>query len=175
VREAQTGLHNRDFEAYAWLIMTRPTVLVVDDDDDIRSTISALLREEGYPVRSCSTGATALEAIRALHGSPCLVLLDMKMSGMSGADVLAALRAEGRLPELPVVIISATRHASTETAGARMCLHKPIALSTLLKVVERLSPDALSSPLASCTRLSVGEGDAAVDDESRERKMLRQG
>jgi CheY-like chemotaxis protein len=154
--------------------MTRPTVLVVDDDDDIRETIAELLREEGYPVRSRSTGASALEEIRELHGSPCLVLLDMKMSGMSGAEVLATLRDEQRIPELPVVIISATRHASTETAGARMCLHKPIALNTLLKVVERLSPDALSFPLASCTRLSVRE-EGAANEEAREGKALRNG
>jgi CheY-like chemotaxis protein len=156
--------------------MNRPTVLVVDDDEDIRLTIVELLKEEGYPVRSCSTGAGALEEIRELHGSPCLVLLDMKMSGMSGADVLATLRDEKRIPELPVVIISATRHASTETAGARMCLHKPLALTTLLKVVERLSCDALSSPLASCSRLSVRDGDATTEEaELLKRKALRQG
>ena len=84
------------------------------------------------------------------------------------------IRPEGRIPELPVVILSATRHASTETAAARMCLHKPIALTTLLKVVERLCPDALSSPLASCSRLSVGEGDAAAEEGIGERKVLRQ-
>jgi CheY-like chemotaxis protein len=137
-----------------------PTILVVEDDPDTRSLLSDVLCQEGYGVRTASNGADALVVIRELEGQPCLVLLDMQMEGMSGADVLRVLRQENKVPTLPVLVLSGVKPNFLATAGARLCLHKPIDLDILLKVIERLAQDGSALPLMSCTRVA-----AALDVE----------
>lgn len=79
------------------------TVLVVDDDPDLRRLLRQLLREAGYRVRLASHG---LEALVQLQREPvALILLDLNMPGMSGWDCLAALRAVQHA--VPVVLMTA--------------------------------------------------------------------
>jgi CheY-like chemotaxis protein len=153
------------------------TVVVVDDDRDIRYALAEVLSAEGYPVRLATNGQEGLASIRELGLDRCLVLLDMAMPTMNGEELLAILRDEGHLPALPVVVLSASKPTFAATAGARLCLHKPIDLDVLLRVLERLC-DGRDRPSeasdASCTRLRTtapatrplakcaeGEGDAA--------------
>ena len=82
------------------------TVLVVDDDARARNTHKAMV-EEGLPgcqVRLAESGEAALAALE--EEIPILVLLDMVMPGLSGADVLDRIRADARLRQVPVVILS---------------------------------------------------------------------
>ncbi|HEX6631050.1 MAG TPA: response regulator, partial [Gemmatimonadaceae bacterium] len=80
-----------------------PSVLIADDEPNIRRMVGALLRSEGYEVREAPAGADALA--QALDVEPDVVLLDLMMPGeLDGMQVLAKLR-EGH-PELPVVMMS---------------------------------------------------------------------
>ena len=83
-----------------------PTILVVDDSDDNRYTLVRRLRRQGHGhVIEVADGSAALAALR--EHDVDLVLLDMMMPGMSGEDVLAAMKQDMDLRELPVIMISA--------------------------------------------------------------------
>jgi CheY-like chemotaxis protein len=106
------------------------TVLVVEDNDDAREMVALLLREEGFRVYEAVHGRQALEILDRLGEPPCLVLLDMMMPVMDGAEFLAA--AGDRLSRVPVVIASA---ADSPHAKGRRRLQKPISIEALLEVV----------------------------------------
>src|SRR5688500_14217113 len=85
-------------------------ILVVDDEEPIRLTMSDLLRRRGYEVMTAETGESALALI---HQRPFdLLLLDLKMPGLSGIDV--AKRARERLPDAAIIIL--TGHGSLDSA-----------------------------------------------------------
>jgi CheY-like chemotaxis protein len=107
-------------------------VLLVDDDEDLRDTIRDILENEGYTVRSAANGEEALE--RLAESPPCLMLLDMMMPVMSGAEVLLELEHRNCLDAVPVVVLSA--HV-TQCAKVREVLRKPVLVEVLLQVVAR--------------------------------------
>lgn len=115
--------------------MALRTILVVDDDPDIRELIAQTLSDEGYNVVSCSDGRTAL----SLAGSnpPSLILLDLMMPTMSGWQIIKNLKATARGADIPIVLVSASRDLSytTEELGASACLPKPFALDDLINIV----------------------------------------
>ncbi len=108
-------------------------VLVVDDDEDIRSIVAEILRDEGYEVDEAENGLEAMRQLTEREEEPCLVLLDMMMPEMSGNEVLAALSRHHRLAAMPVVVLSA--HAMAHAEGARRVLRKPLSRDALLTVV----------------------------------------
>lgn len=109
----------------------REPVLVVDDDRDVRDTLSAVLESEGYQVRCADNGA---QALAALHGArPCAIVLDLSMPVMSGWDVLEAVRSDGELAGIPVVVLSAMR-APDGVAH----LSKPVSLDELVTTLDRI-------------------------------------
>jgi CheY-like chemotaxis protein len=110
--------------------MNAGTVLVVDDDGEIRDTLTALLQHEGYTVISAENGVEALEKLRELH--PDVMLLDLMMPVMSGWEVLEELEEHGELESTQIVIVSAMC-----APHARACLRKPVNLDELLAVVDR--------------------------------------
>ncbi|MCZ7662857.1 MAG: response regulator transcription factor [Thermoleophilia bacterium] len=79
-----------------------PTVLVVDDEANIRELVSLYLAAAGYSVATASNGAEALERFRA--GPPDLVILDIMLPGAHGSEVCAAIRAES---DVPVIMLTA--------------------------------------------------------------------
>ena len=83
-----------------------PTILYVDDDDDIREIVEmALELDPEMSLRMCSSGAQALGVVA--DWAPDLVLLDVMMPGMDGPETLSRLRAEGLDAAVPVVFITA--------------------------------------------------------------------
>jgi two-component system response regulator HydG len=115
-----------------------PVVLVVDDDESNRVTLERLLSREGYAVRHASHGREALEIARG-EGGADLVLTDLKMPGMTGLDLLRALRAVD--PDLEVVLMTAygTVEAAVEAMkdGAYDFVAKPIKRVDLLKCLRK--------------------------------------
>jgi two-component system nitrogen regulation response regulator NtrX len=113
----------------------QPTVLVVDDEQDIRASLRRILEYEGLQTAEASSGREALAAVR--QREPDAVVLDIKMHGMDGLEVLAELRRDR--PELPVVMISG--HGTIATAveatklGAFDFMEKPLERDRVLLVL----------------------------------------
>ncbi len=108
------------------------SVLIVDDETAIRETLEQILRYEGYAARTAATGAEALAELE--RRAPDAMLLDIKMPGMDGFEVLQRLKAAGSA--VPVIVISG--HGTIETAveadkaGAYDYLEKPLDRTRLL-------------------------------------------
>jgi CheY-like chemotaxis protein len=117
--------------------MTR-TVLMVEDDPDVRETIAEILADEGYRVVTAEDGREALEQLRA-GLRPSVILLDLMMRGMDGFEFRAEQRADPALASIPVVVLTAGRQttAQEEELGVEMLLRKPIAMADLLAVLGR--------------------------------------
>jgi CheY-like chemotaxis protein len=115
------------------------TVLVVDDDADLRDSIEAALASHGHPVVQAADGAEALAWLKTGGTDPCLVLLDLMMPGMNGFELRSRMNADPALAAIPVVVITgagllAERRADELEAEV---LAKPIELATLLRTVRR--------------------------------------
>jgi len=109
-------------------------VLIIDDEEDIRTSLRMILSYEGYDVELAASGPAGLEAARA---TPCdLVFLDVKMPGMDGLEALEKLKAQGSAA--PVVVISG--HGTLQTAvqatklGAYDFMEKPLERDRVLLV-----------------------------------------
>lgn len=115
----------------------RDLILVVDDEESIRRTLEAVLKDEGYQTQSAESGRQALELVQQF--APSLVILDIWMSGMDGVETLKAIKEVS--PETPVIMISG--HATIATAiattrmGAKDFVEKPIDLEAFLASVRR--------------------------------------
>ncbi|HET6148388.1 MAG TPA: response regulator [Polyangia bacterium] len=113
------------------------TILLVEDDIDVRDALAETLREEGYCVDCAKDGLDALSYLRR-GGQPGLILLDLMMPRMSGSEFRTVQRKDPLLAQFPVVLLSADgrmreKAAALETAGA---IRKPIDLDELLRVIE---------------------------------------
>jgi CheY-like chemotaxis protein len=113
-------------------------VMVVEDDQAIRESLTEVLVEEGFAVTWAANGAEALDLLRGAR-APRLILLDLMMPVMDGWEFRRALRQDTALARIPVVIISA-EHALPQKASALAVdgyLAKPFRLEALLSTVHR--------------------------------------
>ena len=115
------------------------TVHVVDDDASFRTSIARLLRACGYTVETYNSAAVLLSKRLSDYPGPGCILLDIKMSGLSGPELQDRLNALG----VPLPIIFLTGYADIPTtvhvikAGAEDLLTKPVAKETLVLAIER--------------------------------------
>jgi CheY-like chemotaxis protein len=114
------------------------TILIVEDDFDVRESLSEALRDEGYAIDCAVDGEQALEYLRG-GARPGLILLDLMMPRMSGSEFRMIQKVDPQLRHVPVVLLSADgameeKAKALETDGA---IRKPIDLELLLKVIER--------------------------------------
>jgi len=118
--------------------MSAAHILVVDDEDDIRATISDILEDEGYAVSVAADAAAA--RVEVGRERPDLILLDVWMPDVDGITLLREWARDGS-PRCPVVILSG--HGTVETAveatrlGAVDFVEKPLSLAKLLRTVEK--------------------------------------
>ena len=115
--------------------MAQKTVLLAEDDLEIRDILQDLLEAEGYDVIPASHGRQALEFLRSARGSklPDLVVLDIMMPLVDGHQVLDEMKNDPVLAEIPVVVLSAA--VRERPAGAAAFLRKPIPLQKLFDTI----------------------------------------
>ena len=114
--------------------MTQKTLLIVDDEADIRESLRDALAEEGYTILVASNGREALQLLPSLE-RPCAVILDIIMPVMSGTEVYVAMQGDPGLADIPVLISTSDPSRAPRQVPV---LRKPINLDRLLAVVEGL-------------------------------------
>lgn len=120
----------------------RPSILVVEDDDDCRTVLVDLLEMSGYSVLSCGEARRAVEMAR--EHRLALVLVDFMMPDADGGWLVRSLRAEGgNLAEVPVVLTSGSSAGReiADSLGVRS-LNKPFDVNRLLELVRALAPSS---------------------------------
>jgi len=119
------------------MINERPCILLVDDDEDIRKTMSLMLRKEGYEAETAATGQEALEKARERAFN--LIFLDIRLPDLQGVDLIEPLKE--MYPHMAVIMV--TGHASVETtiqalnAGASGYIPKPVHPEEMLATVRQ--------------------------------------
>jgi len=117
--------------------VSKPVILIVDDEEGIRESLSGILEDEGYDILTADSGEEAVKILR--ETSPDLIFLDIWLTGMDGIKTLQEIKA--MKPDAPVIMISG--HGSIELAvkatqiGAYDFLEKPLSLERVLLVSKR--------------------------------------
>lgn len=115
-----------------------PEVLVVDDDEDVRTMLCIALSVAGYKAASAADG---VEALRCLHEGerPALILVDLMMPKMDGEALIRRMSEDSSLARIPVAIISGQITGDSRLPSPQVIarLVKPIELDELLDVVHR--------------------------------------
>jgi DNA-binding response OmpR family regulator len=116
------------------------TILVGEDDEDIREIISIILTNKGYaviPARQGSEVQTVLDS-----QTPNLIIMDVRMPGINGKDITKALKGNEITKHIPVILISAFGHLKdmAKDAGADGYLSKPFNVDDLIALAERFCP-----------------------------------
>jgi two-component system chemotaxis response regulator CheY len=112
------------------------SVMIVEDDSDIRESLESALEIEGYHSVTAQNG---LEAVNLLeHGTrPCLILLDLMMPVMDGWEFLdRRAHEEPEISNIPVVVVSAAGERM-QTPMAQSHLKKPVDLDRLIEIVDK--------------------------------------
>nr|WP_186329865.1 response regulator [Variovorax boronicumulans] len=119
---------------------TGASILVAEDEPEIRANLQRLLRLEGYRVSVVPDGRAALAALQAQR--PDLLLTDAMMPELDGETLLRMLRAEPRYSALPVLLLTARAdtedHARALQAGASAVVTKPFQRAVLLDCIRGL-------------------------------------
>lgn len=111
-------------------------VLVIDDDRDIRETLTEALEFNGYAVISAADGAEALQKLRQ-GPLPCVILLDLMMPVMDGFQFRREQRLDPNLAGIPVVVTTAGGRADPRDIEADGYITKPLKLPKLLAALQR--------------------------------------
>jgi len=117
-------------------------VLVVDDDPNLRALVSIRLQREGHRVVGADSAAEAL-AFVAQRGAPDVAVLDVTMPGMTGLELLPAMRALEGCADLPAIFLSGRVEEQDIEAGRALdavYLTKPFSANALKNAIARLTP-----------------------------------
>jgi DNA-binding response OmpR family regulator len=111
------------------------TILVIDDDPNIREALGIHLRNAGYTVQSAKDGIEGGHAILKIH--PDLVITDAQMPHMDGFELVEALRSDASVASIPVIML--TSEAEWQERGSRIGVNgyvtKPVRADRLLSIV----------------------------------------
>jgi signal transduction histidine kinase len=146
-------MRSPDFEKRA----SGRSLLVIEDDSDIREALDGLLSMEGFRVTGCSNGREALEWLR-ISPKPDLILLDLMMPVMDGWQFRVAQKDDPELATIPVLALSADSTAKAAAIDAEAYLKKPVDYDTLIATIDRLLVESehreLQARLAQTDRLT---------------------
>jgi signal transduction histidine kinase len=146
------------------------SVLLVEDDRDVRETLGELLEAEGYEVACADNGQNALARLRTGLALPDVIVLDLNMPVMDGWQFRAIQKDDPALSGIPVVAVSADRSAPAVAISSQAYIQKPFDFSSLLRTIERVLFDSerehMSARLEQAERLaSLGRIAAGVGHE----------
>jgi CheY-like chemotaxis protein len=117
------------------------TVLVVEDDTDLRECMCGFFEVRGYHAIGANNGREALDYLAA-NELPCLILLDLMMPVMSGWDFLFFRQRNASLTGVPVAVLSAVADQNAAALkAASVVLRKPVAIEDLIKVLKTYCGD----------------------------------
>jgi DNA-binding NtrC family response regulator len=153
----------------------KETVLIVDDEANLRRTVAEILRARGYTTLEASDGSEAIELLQSTI--PNLIFADWKMPGVGGEDLLRFFRQDPRLASVPVIVITAfgTSHSAIEAVrlGAYDFITKPFDLDELSLAADRaLAHSSLNREVARLRAQVGGNGAAAGRLIGSHRSML---
>lgn len=111
------------------------TILIIEDDADIRDSLLQALELEGYQVLGAENGREGLKVLED-GARPNLILLDLMMPIMSGWQFYEAIQGKPEFKSIPIVVISAVGSKADEMP-AQAVLRKPVDLESLIKVVDQ--------------------------------------
>jgi two-component system chemotaxis response regulator CheY len=117
-----------------YLALSMHTILVVEDDTEIRELVAEVLGAEGYAVVQAANGQEALDYLRTKGPKPCVILLDLMMPVLSGPELIEIMAEDRKLASLPVVVVSAIAGRGT-APGVKRFLKKPVSSAVLRRVV----------------------------------------
>jgi CheY-like chemotaxis protein len=147
-----------------------PLVLVADDDPDLTALVEATLRNDGISCRTTDNGLTALRMAREIV--PDLVLLDVRMPGINGFEVLETIRHDPGLQTLPVILLTGCDDPADVVRGSELhadqYIAKPVSPNVLLNRVKRL----LSTHSRSAARWTRAPSGASVGGKGVRRWSL---
>jgi CheY-like chemotaxis protein len=109
-------------------------VLIVDDDPDIREVLSMVLETRGFHTATAEDGQAALQAM--IGEKPAVVLADLMMPNMTGAELVSTMRQDPRLSDVPVLFLTAWP-ANASDLGAEELLSKPVDVDQLLDSIRK--------------------------------------
>jgi DNA-binding NtrC family response regulator len=117
----------------------RRSILVIDDDPDIREVVAVALAAEGYQVAGCGNGREALNHLRS-HVGVGIILLDLMLPGMTATQFRAAQTRDRSLAWIPIIVMSGASDAARDAVrlGARAFVRKPVDLDQLRAAVEQV-------------------------------------
>jgi two-component system, chemotaxis family, chemotaxis protein CheY len=113
----------------------KKTVLLIEDDDDVREAVEQILIDEGFRVVAASDGGVALDVLAQGEHRFCTIILDVLMPGVDGAEFLA--RARDRLRSIPVLLFSASQlpgHLRNDPQ-VKDLIPKPVEVEVLLEKI----------------------------------------
>jgi two-component system alkaline phosphatase synthesis response regulator PhoP len=120
--------------------MTKPNILVVDDEEDIRELVRLNLAREGYGVLTCETGEQALQIARSKL--PNLIILDLMLPGIDGLEVCRKLKSDTKTSNIPILMLTAKGEESDIVAGLELgaddYVTKPFSGKVLVARVRRI-------------------------------------
>ena len=109
------------------------TILVVDDEFDLTSTLKAILEHHGYRAEVCSNGREALNCV--VEMCPDLILLDVMMPLGNGYQVLEKIRTNQALADVPVLLMNSVPPALNHPVQWQAFLQKPLTIDPLLRTI----------------------------------------
>lgn len=123
-------------------------VLLIEDEPNIIEAVRFILSRDGWRVSTHSDGADAVDAVRAR--APDLVILDVMLPDRSGYDILADLRADDAMKDLPVLVLTARGQQKDRDLalrlGATEFMVKPFSNQALLEAVRLIAAPSTGAP-----------------------------
>ena len=108
------------------------SILIVEDDDEIRNLLRQAVEMEGYDAATASNGKEGLDALS--RTKPCLILLDLMMPVMDGWAFARSVEADAALAQIPIVVVTAYAN-KVQSIKAKSILKKPVDLGCLFKTI----------------------------------------